>query len=116
MRTVVIYGRDGCCLCEQALQLLEQVRATRPFALQQRDIESDQRLLNSILMREDEGLTTELIRGAIDALRRRRLERQQREIKSRIADAEKRQELQGLPALLQEKVKIDRELATIGQQ
>ena len=78
--------------------------------------ETDQRLLNSILMREDEGLTTELIRGAIDALRRRRLERQQREIKSRIADAEKRQELQGLPALLQEKVKIDRELATIGQQ
>jgi len=51
MRTVVIYGRDGCCLCEQALQLLEQVRATRPFALQQRDIESDQRLLAAYLER-----------------------------------------------------------------
>ena len=51
MRTVVIYGRDGCCLCEQALQLLERVRATRPFALQQRDIESDQRLLAAYLER-----------------------------------------------------------------
>ena len=51
MRTVVIYGRDGCCLCEQALELLEQVRATRPFALQQRDIESDQRLLAAYLER-----------------------------------------------------------------
>jgi len=77
--------------------------------------ESDQRLLNSILMREDEPLTTELIRGAVDALRRRKLERHQREIKSRIAEAEKRQELQGLPALLQEKVRIDRQLAGIGQ-
>ena len=77
--------------------------------------ESDQRLLNSILMREDEPLTTELIRGAVDALRRRKLERHQREIRSRIAEAEKRQELQGLPALLQEKVRIDRQLAGIGQ-
>src|SRR5207248_10716886 len=76
--------------------------------------ESDQRLLNSILMREDEPLTTELIRGAVDALRRRKLERHQREIRSRIAEAEKRQELQGLPALLQEKVRIDRQLAGIG--
>jgi len=51
MRTVVIYGRDGCCLCEQALELLERVRATHPFELQQRDIESDDRLLAAYLER-----------------------------------------------------------------
>ena len=51
MRTVVIYGRDGCCLCEQALELLERVRATRPFVLEQFDIESDERLLTAYLER-----------------------------------------------------------------
>ncbi|MGN6168076.1 MAG: glutaredoxin family protein [Solirubrobacteraceae bacterium] len=51
MRTVVIYGRDGCCLCEQALELLERVRVTHPFALEQRDIESDERLLAAYLER-----------------------------------------------------------------
>ncbi|HZO78943.1 MAG TPA: glutaredoxin family protein [Solirubrobacteraceae bacterium] len=51
MRTVVIYGRDGCCLCEQALELLERVRATRPFVLEQCDIESDERLLTAYLER-----------------------------------------------------------------
>lgn len=51
MRSVVLYGRDGCCLCEQALELLERVRATRPFALEQCDIESDERLLAAYLER-----------------------------------------------------------------
>ena len=51
MRQVVIYGREGCCLCEEALRLLERVRATHPFALQQRDIESDERLLRGYLER-----------------------------------------------------------------
>jgi glutaredoxin len=51
MRTVVIYGRDGCCLCEQALEVLERIRATRPFALEQRDIEDDERLLAAYLER-----------------------------------------------------------------
>ena len=51
MRTVVIYGRDGCCLCEEALELLERVRAAHPFVLEQRDIESDDRLLAAYLER-----------------------------------------------------------------
>lgn len=51
MRQVVIYGRDGCCLCEQALELLQRVRATNPFDLQQRDIESDEQLLAAYLER-----------------------------------------------------------------
>ena len=51
MKQVVIYGREGCCLCEDALTLLERVRATHPFALHQRDIESDERLLRAYLER-----------------------------------------------------------------
>jgi glutaredoxin len=51
MRTVVIYGREGCCLCEQAFALLERVRTTRQFALEQRDIESDEKLLAAYLER-----------------------------------------------------------------
>jgi glutaredoxin len=51
MKTVVIYGRDGCCLCEQAVELLERVRATRPFVLEQCDIESDEQLLAAYLER-----------------------------------------------------------------
>jgi glutaredoxin len=39
--TVVVYGRAGCHLCEDALALIERVRSRIPFALEQRDIESD---------------------------------------------------------------------------
>jgi Glutaredoxin-like domain (DUF836) len=39
--TVILYGRVGCHLCEDALVLIERVRSRIPFALEQRDIESD---------------------------------------------------------------------------
>lgn len=51
MRTVVIFGRDGCCLCDQAVEVLERVRATHPFKLEQRDIETDEGLLRAYLER-----------------------------------------------------------------
>ncbi len=51
MRTVVLYGREGCCLCDEALEVLERVRATQPFELVQRDIERDERLLSAYLER-----------------------------------------------------------------
>jgi hypothetical protein len=38
---VIIYGRPGCHLCEDALAVIEQVRERVPFELEQRDIESD---------------------------------------------------------------------------
>ena len=41
MTTVVVYGRAGCHLCDDALALIERVRARVPFELEQRDIESD---------------------------------------------------------------------------
>jgi glutaredoxin len=51
MHDVVLYGRPGCCLCDDARELLERVRAEQPFALEERDIESDEQLLRSYLER-----------------------------------------------------------------
>ncbi len=51
MRTVTLYGRPGCCLCDDALAMLERVRERVPFALEQRDIESDDALLAAYLER-----------------------------------------------------------------
>src|SRR5205085_568086 len=33
MTTLVLYGREGCCLCDDARDVLERVRRRRPFAL-----------------------------------------------------------------------------------
>ena len=51
MRTVVLYGRDGCCLCDDAREILLRVRARRPFLLEERDIEQDEKLLRAYLER-----------------------------------------------------------------
>jgi glutaredoxin len=51
MTTVVLYTRPGCCLCEQAREVLERVRGKHPFALAERDIEQDDGLLHSYLER-----------------------------------------------------------------
>ncbi len=51
MIEVVLYGRDGCCLCDDARAILERVRARHPFALTERDIEADEALLRAYLER-----------------------------------------------------------------
>ncbi len=51
MRTVVLYGREGCCLCDDARRVLERVRARCQFVLHERDIESDEVLLRAYLER-----------------------------------------------------------------
>jgi glutaredoxin len=48
---VVLYGRDGCCLCDEAREILERVRATHPFALTERDNDADERHLRIYLER-----------------------------------------------------------------
>ncbi len=48
---VVIYGRPYCHLCEQALVVVERVRARTPFTLEQIDIESDDGLFTRYLER-----------------------------------------------------------------
>jgi glutaredoxin len=51
MRTVVMYGRDGCCLCDDAREVIERVRATRSFVFEERDIDRDLELLRMYLER-----------------------------------------------------------------
>ncbi len=51
MRTVTLYGRPGCHLCDDARTLLERVRATHPFRLLEVDIETDDALLARYLER-----------------------------------------------------------------
>ncbi len=75
--------------------------------------EADQRLLAATLMQEDEELTPELIEGAIEALRRRHLQRRQRQIQVQIAEAERRQDAAVLGQLLREKLELDRTLAGV---
>lgn len=51
MPSVVLYGRPGCCLCDEARDVLERVRSRRRFALQERNIEDDEALLREYLER-----------------------------------------------------------------
>jgi len=48
---VVLYGRPGCHLCDEARTALERIRAELPFALVERDIERDDALLKAYLER-----------------------------------------------------------------
>ena len=75
--------------------------------------EADQRRLAATLMREDEELTPELLEGAVEALRRRHLQRRQRQIQVQIAEAERREDSAVLGQLLREKLELDRTLAGI---
>jgi glutaredoxin len=49
--SVVLYGREGCCLCAEARELLLEVQARCPFELEERDIEADDDLLRAYLER-----------------------------------------------------------------
>ena len=51
MRSVVLYSRPECCLCDDARTILERVRRRRPFAFTERDIDADDALLKAYLER-----------------------------------------------------------------
>jgi hypothetical protein len=53
MTEVVLYGRDGCCLCDEAREMLERLRSLEPdaFVLHERDIEADDALFRRYLER-----------------------------------------------------------------
>jgi glutaredoxin len=50
-RSVVLFGRDGCCLCDEAREVIARVRADHPFAYEERDIDQDEALLRAYLER-----------------------------------------------------------------
>ena len=47
----MLYTRPGCCLCDEARQVLERSRQRHQFALTERDIEQDDALLSRYLER-----------------------------------------------------------------
>jgi glutaredoxin len=51
MKVVTLYGRPGCHLCDEARLVLQRIRATRPFRLEEIDIEADDTLLKRYLER-----------------------------------------------------------------
>jgi hypothetical protein len=53
MREVVLYGRPGCCLCDEVRETLERLHSRHPhaFVLHERDIEADDALLSRYLER-----------------------------------------------------------------
>jgi hypothetical protein len=66
-----------------------------------------------IVMQEDELLTAELLEGALEALRHRsQLSQREVDIKQGILEAERRNDVAALLRLKQEKLKLDRKLAS----
>ncbi len=72
--------------------------------------DAERSYLAEALMKEDEEITAELLESAIEALRRRKLELRQRELKEQIAEAERKNESQRLRELIAEKLELDRHL------
>ena len=51
MRTVTLYGRPGCHLCDEARESLERVQTMAPFRLEEIDITADDDLHSRYLER-----------------------------------------------------------------
>ena len=51
MKVVTLYGRPDCHLCDEARDVLTRIRATRPFRLEEIDVESDDALFKRYLER-----------------------------------------------------------------
>jgi DNA primase len=83
---------------------------TDPMSLDLPDAERS--FLAEALMKEDEEITAELLESAVEALRRRKLESRQRELKEQIADAERRNDSERLKQLIVQKLDLDRQLRT----
>jgi glutaredoxin len=49
--SVVLYGREGCCLCDDARAMLLRASERLSFELVERDIEADEALLRKYLER-----------------------------------------------------------------
>ena len=42
---VILYGKKECCLCDEAMEILQKVNMSLPFELEKRDISGDRELL-----------------------------------------------------------------------
>jgi hypothetical protein len=77
--------------------------------------DADRQRLAKIVMREDDPLTGDLLAGALNALRhRRQISQREGDIKRRIVEAERKNDVAALLRLKQEKLELDRKLASGG--
>src|SRR5262249_33817017 len=75
--------------------------------------DSDRQLFMRIVIQSDEPLSPELLEGALEALRQRRwLMQRERDIKQGISEAERKNDVSTLVRLKQEKLELDRKLAS----
>lgn len=98
---------------ESLLQKLAEAGdgAEDPMSLPLED--EERKLLAEVVMREESPLTPELLEGALEALRHRsHLSQREREIKRGILEAEKRNDVAAMVRLKQEKLELDRRLAS----
>ena len=95
--------------CEALIERLITAEGQDPMSVAAD--EEERRLLAEVLMDEQEEMTPDLLEGAALALRRRGLERRQRELRQQIADAERAGDTARLTQLLRQKVEVDRALA-----
>jgi hypothetical protein len=53
MKQVILYAREGCCLCDEVRETLERLHSRQPqaFVLHERDIEADDALFRRYLER-----------------------------------------------------------------
>jgi DNA primase len=94
--------------CEGLIERLVTAEGQDPMSVAADD--EERRLLAEILLDEQEEMTPDLLEGAALALRRRGLERRQREMQQQIAEAERKGDTARLTQLMREKVEIDRAL------
>jgi DNA primase len=76
--------------------------------------EADRTLLAAVLMDEREELTPELLESAIRSLRRRVLRRQLEDLQQQLKEAERRQDPALAAKLLQQRVKLRRDMTAMG--
>jgi len=93
--------------------LLAQEQGLDPMSLPLE--ERHRNLLATVLMDESEELTPELLESSIRSLRRRLLRRRLDELQQKLKDAERRQDPASASLLLQERVKLRREMTAIGE-
>jgi DNA primase len=97
--------------CEALVELLLNNPSADPLSLSLSD--SDRALLADVLLHDTDELTPELLDNAIHALRhKRQLRSREQELKMRMADAERRQDMGERARLMMEKLELDRALAT----
>ena len=51
MKTVTVFSRPGCCLCDEVLARLEELNRPQRFRLEVVDIESDDTMFKAYLER-----------------------------------------------------------------